>query len=38
MNNYEESFGLEPFDLEALDRLIAERQCQGHMLTIFLSE
>jgi len=64
MNNSEEPFGLESFDLEAirlratrhelvdmshgrgatrlelvdksLDRLMAERQCQSHMLTTFI--
>jgi len=32
MDNPKAPFGLESFDLEALDRLMAERKCQRYLL------
>jgi len=34
--NPEAPFGLESFDLEALDRLMAERKRRGHLLSSYI--
>jgi len=36
MYNPEMPFGLESFDLEALDRLMAERKRRGHLLSSYI--